>query len=35
VIAIEQELLERSKTLLTPRAKPEAEQLGLFSPAYP
>ncbi|PYK62081.1 MAG: AAA family ATPase [Verrucomicrobia bacterium] len=33
VIAIEQELLERSKTLLTPRAKPNAEQLDLFNPS--
>src|SRR6266480_3170785 len=35
VIAIEQELLERSKNLLALRAKPDAEQLDLFSPAYP
>src|SRR2546430_2616867 len=33
VIAIEQELLERSKNQLTPRAKPDAEQLDLFSPS--
>jgi DNA helicase-2/ATP-dependent DNA helicase PcrA len=33
VIAIEQELLERSKSLLTPRTKPDAEQLDLFDPS--
>ncbi|PYJ97625.1 MAG: AAA family ATPase, partial [Verrucomicrobia bacterium] len=33
VIAIGQELLERSKSQLTPRAKPDAEQLDLFSPS--